>query len=47
MRNLRLNDYFMQNDLDWNKLTTFAKKFEKQVILEKIDLLKKLFLEDI
>jgi predicted transcriptional regulator of viral defense system len=33
--------------LDWNKLTTFAKIFEKQIILEKIDILKKKFLEDI
>jgi len=33
--------------LDWKKLTTFAKKFKKKVILEKIDLLKKTFLEDI
>jgi predicted transcriptional regulator of viral defense system len=47
MRNLRLNDYFMQNNLDWNKLTAFAKEFKKQVILEKIALLKKIFLEDI
>jgi len=33
--------------LDWKKLTAFAKKFEKKVILEKIDMLKKIFLEDI
>ena len=47
IRNLHLNNYFMQNNLDWKKLTAFAKKFEKQVILEKIDLLKKIFLENI
>jgi predicted transcriptional regulator of viral defense system len=33
--------------LDWKKLTTFAKMFEKRIILEKIALLKKIFLEDI
>ncbi|MDR2582921.1 MAG: hypothetical protein LBC75_05510 [Fibromonadaceae bacterium] len=33
--------------LDWKKLTTFAKKFEKKVILEKIDSLKNIFIEDI
>jgi len=33
--------------LDWKKLTVFAKKFEKKVILEKIALLKEIFLEDI
>ncbi|GBU25536.1 hypothetical protein R83H12_02186 [Fibrobacteria bacterium R8-3-H12] len=47
MRNLRLDGYFMQNNLDWKKLIAFAKKFQKQVILEKIALLKKIFLEDI
>jgi len=33
--------------LDWKKLTSYAKKFEKKVILEKIDMLKKIFMEDI
>jgi len=33
--------------LDWKRLTVFAKKFKKRVILEKVDLLKKIFLEDI
>ena len=47
IRNLCLDNYFMQNNLDWEKLTIFAEKFEKQIILEKIDLLKKIFLEDI
>ncbi|MDR2554557.1 MAG: hypothetical protein LBC64_03930 [Fibromonadaceae bacterium] len=33
--------------LDWKKLTAFAKKFKKRVILERVDLLKKTFLEGI
>jgi hypothetical protein len=38
IKNLRLN---------WKKLTTFARKFKKQVILKKVDLLKKKYLESI
>ena len=32
--------------LDWKKLTAFAKKFKKQVILKRAELLKNIFLED-
>jgi predicted transcriptional regulator of viral defense system len=32
--------------LDWKKLAIFAKKFKKQVILKRVDLLKKIFLEN-
>jgi len=46
IRNLRLDDYFMQNDLDWDKLAIFAKKFNKQTLLKRIELLRKIFLED-
>jgi len=38
MQNLRLN---------WKKLTTLAKKFKKQVILDKVALLKNISMEDI
>jgi len=45
IRNLRLDDYFMQNDLNWEKLTDFAKTFEKQVLFKKIELLRSVFSE--
>ncbi|MCL2101137.1 MAG: hypothetical protein FWH22_05430 [Fibromonadales bacterium] len=46
IQNLRLDDYFMQNDLDWERLTIFAKKFNKQTLLERVGLLKNIFSED-
>jgi len=46
IRNLRMDDYFMQNDLDWGKLAVFAKKFDKQTLLKRIELLRKIFLEE-
>ena len=42
IRNLRLDDY----DLDWDRLDAFAKKFNKQALLKRVELLKSVLLED-
>jgi len=42
IRNLRLDDY----DIDWDRLDAFAKKFNKQALLKRVELLKNVLLED-
>jgi len=43
IRNLRLDDY----DFDWEKLDTFAKMFNKRALSKRVELLKKVLLEEI
>jgi predicted transcriptional regulator of viral defense system len=46
LKNLRLNEQIMQNEISWHKMDAYAMRFKSKTLLKKLGLLKKIFTND-
>jgi predicted transcriptional regulator of viral defense system len=43
IENLRFDEYFMQNELNYNRLTEYSGKFKNKKLLQRVNLLRKIY----
>lgn len=46
MKELRLNENIMEQEFDWAKMDDYARKFSSKTLIDKVNILKKLYLND-
>lgn len=46
LKNLRLNEHIMQNDISWATMDAYAIRFKNKTLLKKVEFLKKMFSND-
>ncbi len=46
IKNLRLNEHLMENELNWEQLNAYALRFKSKTLIKKVGLLKKIFVND-